>query len=511
MKHRRISVVVALALVVIAFGALPAPRALAGTCASQANGDWTTADTWGVGCTGAGGVPASGDNVIVSHTVALTAAATVGTGTVTVQNGGILNLSSFALTANTLAVSDGGEVQQGGSSGAPSGTITTRAYASNSTYTFNGTQAGLSGAHPTYGNLNFAPTPSGAGTFALNLNVAGNLTVNLRSVQEVRFATGASSRTHNVAGNLTVQNGILVGNNGTGSADVTIGGNLNIAGGTFRGTNDAGNATFNIGGNVANGGIWQQDDGSSAGRLTVNLNGVASTQTIDGTNSISFEDLTIGGTPGCTLNRDVVVTGQLTLTSGDITTGPNKLTLTEPATTTGAGDVWGNVKRTGTLLTGKYYSFGNPNVSLNFASATTMPTDVTINLAAGTPSGFANAISRNYAITQNGGSGYSATVRLHYLAGELGSNTEGQLHLWRYDVATWQDQGQSAINTTDKWVEANNVTEFSPWAVSSGSPTAITLRTLTAARAPLNPLTVALPAFGLVAVGGWVVARRRKA
>ena len=216
MKHRLISVVVALAWVAIGFGALPASPALAGTCASQANGDWTTAGTWGAGCTGVGGIPTAGDNVTVSHTVALTAAANVGSGTVTVENGGILNLSSFALTANTLAISDGGEVQQGGTSGAPAGMITTRSYAPNSTYTFNGTQASLSGTHPAYGNLNFATTPGSAGTFSLNLSVAGSMTVNLSSMQEVRFATGATSRTHSIAGNLNVQNGIVVGNNGTG-------------------------------------------------------------------------------------------------------------------------------------------------------------------------------------------------------------------------------------------------------------------------------------------------------
>ena len=65
---------------------------------------------------------------------------------------------------------------------------------------------------------------------------------------------------------------------------MTVGGNLNIIGGTFRGTNDAGNATLNIAGNVSNDGAWQQDDGSSAGRLTVHLNGLTSSQTIGGTN-----------------------------------------------------------------------------------------------------------------------------------------------------------------------------------------------------------------------------------
>jgi hypothetical protein len=506
MKHRVISVVMALAWVAIGFGALPASTALAGTCASQADGDWTIAGTWGAGCTGAGGIPAAGDNVTVSHTVALTAAANIGSGTVTVENGGILNLSSFALTANTLTISDGGEVQQGGTSGAPAGTITTRSYAPNSTYTFNGTQASLLGTHPAYGNLNFATTPGSAGTFSLNLSVAGSLTVNLSSMQEVRFATGATGRTHSIGGNLNVQNGIVVGNNGTGSAAVSIGGNLNITGGTFRGTNDAGNATFNIGGNISNGGTWQQDDGSSKGRFAVDLNGLAAAQTIEGPNPISFEDLTISNALGCTVNQDVQVTGLLALTNGDINTGANTLTLGEAATTSGAGDVWGNVKRAGTLVTGKTYSFGNPNVSLNFASGT-LPAEITINLASGAPAGFAKAVGRSYTITPNGGSGYSATVRLCYLDTELGANTESQLHLWRRDGTTWADQ-VGAVDAVNNHVEVSGVTAFSPWAVASNPPTAITLRTLSA----VSPSPMPASLGGLALLGGLaVIIRRRKA
>ena len=129
--------------------------------------------------------------------------------------------------------------------------------------------------------------------------------------------------------------------------------------------------------------------------------GYAGVQTIaqainSGAAPSAYTNLTVNS--GTTLNEttDVTVSSTLALTSGDITTGANTLTLVEGVTTGGTGDVWGNVKRTGTLVTGKTYSFGNPNVSLSFASATTMPTDVTINLAAGTPSGFANAIGRNY-------------------------------------------------------------------------------------------------------------------
>ena len=509
MKHGWVLVVVALALVAAVFAALPAPGAWAGSCTSLANGNWSDAATWGAGCSGTGGVPGSGDAVTVAHTVSLTAAASVGAGTVTVQSGAVLNLSSFALTAASLTIDNGAEVQQGGTSTAPAGTITTRAYAPESIYTFNGTQVGLSGTtHPTYGNLNFAPTPSSAGTFGVSLNVAGNMTINLGSAQEVRFATGTTARTHTIGGNLNIQNGIVVGSNGSsaaGTATVTIGRDLNITGGTFRGTNDAGNATFNIAGNLFVGGTWQQDDGSSAGVFAVNLDGASSSQSVGGAATFSFENLTLNNALGCTLDRNVDVTGQLALTSGNITTGANTLILTEAATTAGTGDVWGNVKRTGALATAKSYSFGNPNVSLNFTSATTMPTDVTINLAAGTPSGFANAVSRNYSITPSGGSDYSATVRLRYLDTELGSNVESQLRLWRYDGATWVDQG-GAVDTTNNHVEVSGVTAFSPWAVSSGQSTAVTLRTLSAAP---QGVAAALPLAGLALLGGLAAFMRR--
>ncbi len=327
-----------LALAAGLFGVLPAPSALAGSCASTVSGDWSATGTWGAGCTGAGGVPASGDTVTIAHTVTLTANVALGTGTVTVNSGGVLNLVAFTLGANTLTISDNGEVQQGGSSGAPAGTVTTRTYSSNSTYTFNGTQAGLSGTHPTYGNLRFAPTPGGAGTFALNLNVQGNLIIALGNTNEIRFATGTTGRTHSVDGDLIIQSGTVVGSNGSGaagSATVDLGGNLTITGGTFRGTNAVGNATFNIKGNVTNDATWEQDDGSSTGVFAIVLNGTIGSQTIAGVNAISFERLEVNNANGALLNRSVDVTDLLTLTSGLLTLGDYDLTLASGASVSG--------------------------------------------------------------------------------------------------------------------------------------------------------------------------------
>jgi len=291
---------------------------------SVANGNWSQTSTWSETSGGAPGasVPGSGDNVFVEggFTVSMDAAAT--TSNVSIKNASTLDATSFKLiVSSTFTVEDGGTFKQGGSEVSVPGAI--KSLASNSTYVFYGTQAGLSGTFPTYGNLIFQPSPTGPGTFAGNLNVLGDLTINLGTVQEIRFATGTTSRTHNINGNLTVQgSGIVVGNNGTtASATITISGNLLVNACTFRGTNSAGNATFNIAGNITNNGTWQIDDGSSTGIFSIVLNGSSTNQTIDGTNAISFENLTINNTNGVTLGRDFMINGSLSLISGSVSPG----------------------------------------------------------------------------------------------------------------------------------------------------------------------------------------------
>jgi hypothetical protein len=79
---------------------------------------------------------------------------------------------------------------------------------------------------------------------------------------------------------------------------------------------------------------------------------------------------------------------------------------------------------------------------------------------------------RTYLITPTGGSGYTATLRLHYLDSELNGNNESMLQLWRDNGTNWTMQGVSSRNTTQNWVEYNNVTQFSPWALSQLAPTA---------------------------------------
>ncbi|HLA95419.1 MAG TPA: two-component regulator propeller domain-containing protein [Pyrinomonadaceae bacterium] len=81
-----------------------------------------------------------------------------------------------------------------------------------------------------------------------------------------------------------------------------------------------------------------------------------------------------------------------------------------------------------------------------------------------------------YLITPIGGIGYTATLRLHYLDTELNGNAESTLQLWRNNGANWTPEGVTNRNTTQNWVEYNNVTQFSPWTISG--PTAPTAATV---------------------------------
>src|SRR6266498_3921653 len=90
------------------------------------------------------------------------------------------------------------------------------------------------------------------------------------------------------------------------------------------------------------------------------------------------------------------------------------------------------------------------------------------------PSGaidFPVAVNRTYTITPNGGSGFAATLRLHYLDGELNGNMEGpSLRLWRFNGTSWEAKVTAAFDTTNNWARPA-VSQFSPWTFSTTAPT----------------------------------------
>jgi hypothetical protein len=185
-----------------------------------------------------------------------------------------------------------------------------------------------------------------------------------------------------------------------------------------------------------------------------------------------------GANASATLGSNLTVNNALNLTSGDILTGANIITMPPNATSTGVGDVVGNVKRTG-FVNGAHATnsktFGNPNVQISFQTGTPA-TDVTVNLVKSRPTGngfgFPAAVDRTYTITQNGASAFTATLRLHYLTSEVNGNTEALLDLWRFNGTSWNRVTKTSadvLNEPNKWVESSLVTQFSPWTLAQGA------------------------------------------
>lgn len=237
------------------------------------------------------------------------------------------------------------------------------------------------------------------------------------------------------------------------------------SGGTLKG--DGVPHTLSLTGNFSNSGVLNPN-----GAMTVRFKGTGA-QTLDGTGT-SFFDLVIennGG--GVTFNSPATVLGTLNLRSDLTIAAPNL--LQQEGASTGNGDVIGNVRH---RVAGPNIpvSFGNPSVLLTFANQGTLPQDVTITLSKNAPGGLSNAVSRVYSISANGGSGYEATLQLHYTDAEVASAgaNENSLQLFRHTGSTWSAQG-GTVNASSDYVSLTGVTQFSNWAISGGAPTAATL------------------------------------
>lgn len=296
--------------------------------------------------------------------------------------------------------------------------------------------------------------------------------------------TGATT-----SANVTVDNGGTL--NGNGQSFTA--GNLTVnAGGTF----NAGAGTVALTGNLTNNGIFNHQSG------TVTFAGT-STQGVSGSSAIVFNNLTLDNNAGLSLNVDATVNGTLNLANGDLSTGSKMLDLTASATVTSStgGDVVGNVRRNHAFTTGTNYTFNNPNTLINFASLTTPPTELTVNLIKSAPGGLPNAVPRTYSITASGSPLFSATLRLHYKTSEGGFTNEAILKAWRQTAGQWSVQaGGVTADGNNSYVTATSVTGFSLWAIGESAPTAVKLASLSTTNQPESTILFGLGLLGALAL-----------
>jgi hypothetical protein len=522
---------------------------LAGTNGTTMNvsGNWTnnggsatsfTANSNAVNFNGSGAQTIGGSTSTAFGTLTINSSNTVSLAIATTSdnlnvNGGVLDLLTFTFNWTTLSggnftVGNGATLKIGGTNTLPN--FPAKTIGLTSTVEYSGTNQSVAAVPSQYGNLII----SGSGTKTLaasisvgfltisggaldvsgsnfNVGIGGDWTNNVGPggfvprAGTVTFLGGGSSQSIKGSASSQTFNNLTINTSssttvsaGGSTTSLTLNGNFLLSFGTF----SVGTATtINVAGN------WTKSISAidfTAGSSTVNLNG-SSTQTIGGTGATTFNNLTNSNAAGIAMNGDNTVNGLLALTSSDITVASGK-TLTQPlsSTTSGGADVVGNLTRTNggvQFPSGSPITFGNPNTLLNFTAAGTRPTAINFRLTetaptdaatGGTNTGFPGAVKRTWLITPTGGSGFSATMQLHYLVGDLNGNVETNtgpgssvsLRLYKYVINSpgtgWQQQDFPNFNNTtidtsfagSHFVKLVGVTGFSPWTIGGVSPTA---------------------------------------
>ena len=318
-------------------------------------------------------------------------------------------------------------------------------------------------------SISYGGNITGTGVFkmspnsgAANIIGAGSFSGTINSGLEI--ATGTVTATGSggapVGGPLVVDSGATLTASGNGI--VVAGGNVTINGTLSNALNFTGNSIFTNNGLVTSIFLNMAPASFAAPPVTQQLGGA-------GTWTGATGRLYIDARSTVTLVSDMTYGGPLLYLDGRLNT--DVYTFTLPCTTTwqGNGDIVGSIRRTNLSACGGAVAYGNPFTTISFTGGTP-PTDVIVKVTLGPPAGFPNAVQRTYQITPIGGSGYTATLRLHYLDSELNGNNESTMQLYRNNGAAWTAQGATARDTTNNWVEYNNVTQFSPWTLASLTP-----------------------------------------
>lgn len=350
-------------------------------------------------------------------------------------------------------------------SGSGTKTMPSSAMILHGSFTLNGTASATAGAALTIGGNVVISSGTTFNASSYTHNVAGNWTNNggtfTPGSSTINYNSSLATQTINGTASSQAFNSISVNKTsqaltvGGSTTTLTLNGNLTVTSGTL----DAGTANINIAGNWSNSGTF------SAGTHTVTFNG-SSLQYISGNSA--FNNLTINNAAGVMATGDQSVTGILYLQSANpaatqgslMISNPFAITMGASATTTGAGDVTGIVKRTSFAINTPY-SFGNQYTTLNLLAGGTLPSEVSFKTVLTTDHTWkTEAINRYYDIIQTGGDDATKVVlNLHYLDGaELNGAIEGNLDLFDDHVGSVvHDHGRSNFNTTENWVGLANL------------------------------------------------------
>ncbi|WP_226163070.1 LamG-like jellyroll fold domain-containing protein [Hymenobacter terricola] len=241
-------------------------------------------------------------------------------------------------------------------------------------------------------------------------------------------------------------------------------------------------ATLQVNGDFAN-------NGTGALNGPVAFVGAAATQLLGGSAATAFASLAVNKSAGTVqLQRDLALTGPLTLTNGTLTTTSSyRVSLGSAASLseTDAAYVLGNVAATRTLAPGSAEAFGGLGLTLTPAAGSVAPGLTPVVRTTGTAltgAGSSVSVKRYFDIQPATNSGLSVTMDFAYFDHELNGITPANLNLFKSvsgPGGPWANQNPVTIaaNTVTK----TGISDFSIWTLGSkAAPLPVELSAFTA-------------------------------
>lgn len=199
---------------------------------------------------------------------------------------------------------------------------------------------------------------------------------------------------------------------------------------------------------------------------------------IGGTGMLDFKQITINK-PGATLKMvgDLTIQDKLIFQTGFVDLNNHILNLAPLA-------LLKNEKSTGRLIgdNGGFASINvlmnNPNLQNpgNLGLSVTSSADMgTVSILRGhkiqTQGGSPFSIKRNYAIESSNGENFNGLLRFAYFDDELAGIDESVLQIWSsIDAANWINEGYTAKDETQNYLESSNINSLSWFTMSNPTP-----------------------------------------
>ena len=410
---------------------------------AKANGNFSDASTWeyadGTGYTAATVAPLSSNSISIpsGKTVTMDTDFSINSGkTFNVATGGTLDFGTKVVSGSGgFSLASGATMKTGNAMGI-SGSITATTISLNpaANYTYNGSVAQTTaGLTTTTGTVTISNTAGVTLDANKTVNTPGTLIVT--GTGKLLFGSGISTATFSLSGTggFTASTGstIVITNSGGIVSGSTTSGNIRVSG--TRLFED--NVNYNF--TKADGTI-ASNMGSAFG-TDINAATGINNLTVNNSNS-----LTVNGTSSITVN------GTLTLTSGNLVTGSNTVTLAATASIARtSGYVAGSLKiNIPTSATSVIFEIGSAltyrPVTLNFASIATAGS-ITMNGTSGTGThpnlgtsiiNSAKSVSPYFTVTNAGLVFSTCSATFNFVSGDT-SGTPTNYVVGNYDGATW--------------------------------------------------------------------------